>query len=135
MVWLNVEGLSLHAWSLSIIINIASKWGKVVESEDLTKACRQIHIGRILVHTMIQESICDLVNLSIDGIIYPMRVMEDFIEVIDVGPRYDLGDSQSRSSIESDNQWLDAGPDSSSDDDCVILESPQALVATEKLNG
>lgn len=135
LVWLNVDGVPLHGWRPSIFHDIATKWGKVIELENFTELRKQIHIGRILIHTMHQDLINEVINLMVDGDNYPVRVMEDFIEVIDAGPRYEIGDTQSRSSIESDNQRLEADMDFSSDDGSTIPESPPATTPIEKLKG
>lgn len=82
---------------------------------------------------MLQESIYELVKISIDGVIYSVRVTEDVLDVIDVEPRCDLGDNHSRSSLESDNLRQDVALDSSSDDDSAIPETPPASMVVGKL--
>lgn len=59
--------------------------GNVVELEDLTESRQQIRSGRVLVHTLHQEFINEVINLSVHGGVFSVRVIEDFIEVIDSG--------------------------------------------------
>lgn len=135
LVWLNIEGFPLHAWCPSNLTKIVSNWGKVVELKDLTESKRQIHIGRVLVHTFLLQSINEVVNLSVEGVTFSVRIMEDFIEITDTGPCYEVGDNQSRSSIEFDNLRLGDAADYGSDDCCAVPDSPSPSPTAEKLSG
>lgn len=88
--WLNIKGVPLHAWTPRNFNIIASKWGTIVGLEDFTETRRQIHIGRVLIHTLTQKFIHEVVNLSYGGEMFSVRVMEDLIEVINSGARYDM---------------------------------------------
>lgn len=59
--------------------------------------------------------------------------MEDFIEVIDSGRQYEVGETQSRSSLESDNLRHDAALDFLSEDVSAIPELSPVTQEAEKL--
>lgn len=77
---------------------------------------------------MSQSSINEVVHLSVQGRIFTVRVLEDFIEIIDSGPRYDINDNLSHSSLGSDNHGFNGGTNVSSEDGSFIPDSFQPLL-------
>lgn len=58
---------------------IALVWRKLKEFENLTISRDQIHIRRACVLTEMQETIYEVINFTVDGEVFRVRVMEDLI--------------------------------------------------------
>lgn len=67
LVWLNIEGVPLHAWNTKVFYDIAKGWGDVMEIEDLTASKAQICIGKVCVATNARHLTCECINLVVAG--------------------------------------------------------------------
>lgn len=69
---------------------IAKQFGQVVEIEDLSIQKLQTHIARvcITISTTSFQTINEVVRLQIQGLAFPVRVLEDMAVIIDFGRRY-----------------------------------------------
>lgn len=123
LLWLSVKGLPLHALTAANFDIIGSNFGIVVEVDDFTANRRQIHIGRVLVHSLKQNYINKVVNISFAEETFLVRVLEDFIEVVDSGPRYEAEETHSRSSLGSGIKNLELAQNDGSEDGSLIPDS------------
>lgn len=135
LVWLSVEGIPLHAWTSKNFNHIGSKFGKVVEVEEFTTSRQQVHLGRVFVHTADTNFINEVINFSVEGEIFRVKIMEDLIEIIDSGPRYKTEETQSRSSLRSGNDISERASEEGSEDNNLIPGSPQIDVAADTPKG
>lgn len=110
VIWLNFEGVPLHAWHVGTFEMLAQQWGVVVEIENLTLYKKQLQRGRVCVLTTEYEMINSVVNLLVEGNSYKIRVMEDLFDGVDFGQRF--AKNQFFIESESENE-----PERSEDDD------------------
>lgn len=106
LVWLAITGVPLHAWNQEVFINIAKEWGEVLEVEDLTASKDQLYISRVCIATHNRGLISESVNLLVNGKTYAIRVLEDMIELMDFGPRYEQTSNDAISSEDGDEGKL-----------------------------
>lgn len=132
LVWLSIVGIALHAWMKKNFNVIASVWGKLLEVEDLTLSRDQTHVGRARVLTKLHETIDEVINFSVDGNVFHVRVMEDLIEIVDFGPCYDGEDTQLMQSDEADEEQSNAASDCDSDTGSAVPESLPGVVGVLK---
>lgn len=88
IVWLNFEGVPLHAWHAGMFVSLGEQWGSIVEIEDLTLMKKQLQRGRVSIFTTKQEMIHATVNLLVEGCSYMIRATEDLTVGVDYGDRF-----------------------------------------------
>lgn len=106
LVWLNIEGVPLHAWNTRVFEEIAREWGDIKEVEDLTASKDQVCIGRVCVATQNRNLICECINLVVEGESFSVRILENLREVMDFGPRYEVQDGVDSSMAEENDDRL-----------------------------
>ncbi|GJX28408.1 RNA-directed DNA polymerase, eukaryota [Tanacetum coccineum] len=111
VVWIDVEGLPLCAWSHTNLIKIASKWGELVylDSNDSNK-----YSTRLCVRTNAKHLILESFKVSIKGKVITIRAKEV------TGWVPDFGKTDSDINSVSIHNWEDTD-----DDDVVIPDSFQ----------
>lgn len=94
-----------------------SVWGEVIEVEDLTSLHSQTHIRRVSViireHRFVNDSVLLCYEKTHE---FQVDVLEDGLEIIDFGPRYD-------------HSCLNSANSDVSDDERLVVDSAQALEA------
>nr|GEW23296.1 RNA-directed DNA polymerase, eukaryota, nucleotide-binding alpha-beta plait domain protein [Tanacetum cinerariifolium] len=76
IVWVNIEGVPLHAWSRATFTKICSKWGEVMElEEDKDDLFAR---KRICVKTKLEDNILEKFKIIIRGKIFVIRAKELF---------------------------------------------------------
>ncbi|KAK8635500.1 hypothetical protein V6N13_004234 [Hibiscus sabdariffa] len=75
-VWLAVRGVPVQAWSKHTFKNIAEVWGSLVYIDKDTSATTSFEQGCILIETDVMNRIEDVVELVVNGRLYPLRVHE-----------------------------------------------------------
>lgn len=60
-------------------------------------------IGRVCVATSCYGAISECINLIVDGESFPIRVLEDMIELMDFSPRYEVGFNNENGSVGEDD--------------------------------
>nr|GEU97839.1 RNA-directed DNA polymerase, eukaryota [Tanacetum cinerariifolium] len=77
IVWVDIEGVPLHAWSRSTFNKIGSRWGEVMELEECNDdffACK-----RICIKTKQEDNILEKFKDIIHGKIFVLRAKELFV--------------------------------------------------------
>lgn len=74
LIWVDVEGLPLRAWSKQAFTNILTKWGNIVHLDD--DLGRMFIKKRICILSSFQEIISEVVTISIDGQPFFIRIKE-----------------------------------------------------------
>lgn len=100
LIWVSIVGVPLHVWTHDTFKAIGNVFGCVMEVEDWTEGKDQIHIGRVLILSNSEHSIRETINLTADGHSFTVIVAEEVAEIIDFGPRYEMGDSLSENSAD-----------------------------------
>ena len=74
LVWLDVEGVPLRAWSKSTFTKFLAKWGDImIMSNDLGE---NLYSNRVGVRTGFNNIISEVVQAKVDGIVFQIRVKE-----------------------------------------------------------
>nr|GEV50644.1 RNA-directed DNA polymerase, eukaryota [Tanacetum cinerariifolium] len=77
IVWADIEGVPMHAWSRNTFRKICSKWGEALdleESKDDFFACK-----RICIKTKQEDNILEKFKIIVKGKIYVVRAKEPFV--------------------------------------------------------
>ncbi|GJY07997.1 RNA-directed DNA polymerase, eukaryota [Tanacetum coccineum] len=71
IVWVDIEGVPLHAWSCATFVKICSKWGKVMELEE----CKDDLFARkrICIKTKLEDNILEKFKIIIRGKIFSSK--------------------------------------------------------------
>ncbi|KAL4324822.1 hypothetical protein GQ457_11G028210 [Hibiscus cannabinus] len=75
-VWLAFRGVPIQAWSKHTFKNIAEVWGSLVYIDKDTYARISFEQGCILIEMYVMNRIEDVVELVVNGRLYPVRVQE-----------------------------------------------------------
>lgn len=76
IVWVDIEGVPLHAWSRSTFCKIGSKWGEVMELED----CKDMFARkRICIKTNHENNILEKLKIIVQGKVFVIRAKELFV--------------------------------------------------------
>ncbi|GKE80089.1 RNA-directed DNA polymerase, eukaryota, partial [Tanacetum coccineum] len=77
IVWVDIEGVPLHAWSLSTFNKIGSRWGEVMELEE----CKDDFFARkrICIKTKQEDNILEKFKIIIHGKVFVLRAKELFV--------------------------------------------------------
>lgn len=95
----------------------------MVEVEDLTESRVQTHIGKIYIHTKVQQSIDEVIEFVVEGELFFVKFLEDLAEIIDFGPCYNVDEGNSHSSSDQEEDKPIEG-DALSDDENFVKDSP-----------
>nr|GEV51388.1 RNA-directed DNA polymerase, eukaryota, nucleotide-binding alpha-beta plait domain protein [Tanacetum cinerariifolium] len=74
VVWISLEGLPLKVWTRNTFAKVASKWGDLVEWEDLAE--KSLFCKRLYVKTKLNEIIAKRFKVIMKGSVYWVRVQE-----------------------------------------------------------
>ncbi|CAI9284173.1 unnamed protein product [Lactuca saligna] len=74
LVWVDVEGLPIFAWSKDLFRKILSRWGIIAQLHD--DLGEDIYKNRICILTSIKTIILEVIKVCVDKIIYWIRVKE-----------------------------------------------------------
>lgn len=74
LVWVDVEGLPLSAWSKDSFRKILSRWGIIAQLDD--DLVEDIYKNRIYILTSIKTMILEVIKFGVDKITYWIRVKE-----------------------------------------------------------
>nr|GEV03225.1 RNA-directed DNA polymerase, eukaryota [Tanacetum cinerariifolium] len=77
IVWVDIEGVPMHAWSRNTFYKIGSKWGEVLELEE----CRNDFFSRkrICIKTKQEDNILEKFKIIVKGKIFVVRAKELFV--------------------------------------------------------
>ncbi|GMI69824.1 hypothetical protein HRI_000651700 [Hibiscus trionum] len=119
-VWLSINGLPIQSWSLNSFNSIASVWGSFVRVGEKTSAPSSFERCRISIETDNRVHIDDIINFHVEGVSYPIRVLE-----VDMcGPALEcecVTSDDSNSSSEADSEHHE-GEESLRDRSCSSQE-------------
>ncbi|GKU98541.1 hypothetical protein SLEP1_g11532 [Rubroshorea leprosula] len=76
-VWIRCQGVPIHAWGLEFFSSIGAVWGKVISLDDSTSKKIRFDIGRFLISTPIMEFISKSMTITVNGMPYTVKVMEE----------------------------------------------------------
>ncbi|GJW08952.1 RNA-directed DNA polymerase, eukaryota [Tanacetum coccineum] len=76
IVWVDIEGVPLHAWTRNTFIKIGAKWGDVLEMEE----CRDDSFARkrICIKTKQEDNILEKFKIIVKGKVFVVRAKELF---------------------------------------------------------
>nr|GEW94766.1 RNA-directed DNA polymerase, eukaryota [Tanacetum cinerariifolium] len=77
IVWIDIEGVPLHAWSRSTFSKIGSRWGEMLEHEDNKEDC--FARKRICIRTKQEDNILEKFKIIVRGKIFVVRAKELFV--------------------------------------------------------
>ncbi|GJV29254.1 RNA-directed DNA polymerase, eukaryota [Tanacetum coccineum] len=77
VVWVDIEGVPLHAWSRSTFIKIGSRWGEVLELEENKDDC--FARKRICIKTKKEDNILEKFKIIVRGKVFVLRAKELFV--------------------------------------------------------
>ncbi|GKU94304.1 hypothetical protein SLEP1_g7819 [Rubroshorea leprosula] len=75
--WIRCQGIPVHAWGPEFFNTIGAVWAKVISLDDRTSKKLRFDIGRILISTPIMEFISKSMNITVNGVPYLIKVMEE----------------------------------------------------------
>ncbi|GKG32074.1 RNA-directed DNA polymerase, eukaryota, partial [Tanacetum coccineum] len=76
IVWVDIEGVPLHAWSRSTFFKIGSKWGEVMELEE--NKYDMFARKRIYIKTVHEDNILEKSKIIVQGKVFVVRAKELF---------------------------------------------------------
>ncbi|KAK2412589.1 hypothetical protein QL285_047766 [Trifolium repens] len=88
--WLRCFGVPLHAWGTDLFRSLAFKFGRFVEVDDATKSMRRCDIARIKVVTGEKRLIDSFMAVSVKGVRFDIRVIEEVVDVAEPRLRVDV---------------------------------------------
>ena len=74
IVWVDIEGLPIRAWSKAAFRKIIAKWGNVMHLDDMLG--EDLYKNRVCMLTTYQHIISDTIKVSVDGEFFTVRVKE-----------------------------------------------------------
>nr|GEW88245.1 RNA-directed DNA polymerase, eukaryota [Tanacetum cinerariifolium] len=77
IVWVDIEGVPLHAWSRATFNKIGTKWGEVMELEECKDAL--FARKRICIKTKLEDNILEKFKIIVHGKIFVIRAKELFV--------------------------------------------------------
>ncbi|GKB13172.1 RNA-directed DNA polymerase, eukaryota [Tanacetum coccineum] len=77
IVWIDIEGVPLHAWSRPTFSKIGSRWGEVIELEDNKEDC--FARKRICIKTKLEDNILEKFKIIVRGKFFVIRAKELFV--------------------------------------------------------
>ncbi|GJY13182.1 RNA-directed DNA polymerase, eukaryota [Tanacetum coccineum] len=72
IVWIDIEGVPLHAWSRPTFSKIGSRWGEVIELEDNKEDC--FARKRICIKTKLEDNILEKFKIIVRGKIFVIEL-------------------------------------------------------------
>ncbi|GMP94285.1 hypothetical protein CsSME_00043794 [Camellia sinensis var. sinensis] len=81
-VWLSCYGVPLNLWSCNTFINIGKMWGMVTALDEDTRNLNHFQCGKVQIATNFMDPINQSLSLECKGVIYPVRVCEEQIIII-----------------------------------------------------
>ncbi|KAI8565684.1 hypothetical protein RHMOL_Rhmol03G0279900 [Rhododendron molle] len=76
-VWISCYGVPLNAWCSPTFIEIGKLWGDVIKLDELTEKSIAFDKGRMFIITDYLDCINEVVHIKINGVIFPVKVIED----------------------------------------------------------
>ncbi|GJT88270.1 hypothetical protein Tco_1069987 [Tanacetum coccineum] len=124
IVWISIEGLPLKVWSHNTFVKVASKWGELVEWENIEE--KNFSRKQLCVRTKLNDIICERFKVIIQGKVQWVRAKE--MEAWDPLFRNEAYDSlsfdeedecENKGSLNGDNNESDKEVDRVSESSCM----------------
>ena len=74
IVWVDIEGLPIRAWSKTAFRQVVAKWGSVVQLDDMLG--EDLYKNRVCMITSYQDIISESMKVKVDGEIFILQVKE-----------------------------------------------------------
>ncbi|GJY19601.1 RNA-directed DNA polymerase, eukaryota, partial [Tanacetum coccineum] len=131
IVWIDIEGVPLHAWSRPTFSKIGPRWGEVIELEDNKEDC--FARKRICIKTKLEDNILEKFKIIVRGKNFVIRAKELFVWFPTFNDNKEVDDY---SEDDSDNGAEEKNNDIIFDDkvDSLGHEHTQNLSPNEKEN-
>lgn len=81
VVWLNCYGIPLNVWNVDTFFSIGRLWGEVITLDEDTSTRSSLSVGKVKISTKAFEVINHIVNLELNGKVFPVRVVEEQVGV------------------------------------------------------
>lgn len=81
VVWLNCYGIPVNLWNAETFFNIGKLWGEIITLNEATSKKTSFSVGKIKISTNAFEVINQSINLEHNGLVYPIRVVEEQVVV------------------------------------------------------
>ncbi|GJX89264.1 RNA-directed DNA polymerase, eukaryota [Tanacetum coccineum] len=126
IVWIDIEGVPLHAWSRATFTKICSRWGEVMELEE--NKVDFFARKRICIKTKTEDNILEKFKVVLRGKVFVIRVKELFVwspvfkEVDDEGYCSDVESSKEGESVKGEPRQF-GKQDNDSDEEEVVSET------------
>jgi hypothetical protein len=75
--WLRVFGIPLHAWNDLFFTQLLKPWGVYMRCDDGTSRKITMDVARLLIRTSCQKPVDEFLDVSVNGEIFHLRVVED----------------------------------------------------------
>ncbi|GJW36549.1 RNA-directed DNA polymerase, eukaryota [Tanacetum coccineum] len=121
IVWVDIEGVPLHAWTHSTFNKIGSKWGEVMELEE----CKDDLFGRkrICIKTKQEDNILEKFKIIVQRKVYVIRAKELFTWVPVFKEAKDIVYCTDEESIKGDDELNEKGSKIENSDDGSDIEA------------
>nr|GEV24025.1 RNA-directed DNA polymerase, eukaryota [Tanacetum cinerariifolium] len=123
IVWVDIEGIPLHAWTCNTFVKIGSKWGKVLDMEE----CKDDLFARkrMCIKTKQEDNILEKFKVIVKGKIYVIRAKELFTWSSNFTDVHEMENSSDEESVKDAGlNHMDSGSngklEEESDDDDVV---------------
>lgn len=119
VVWLNCYGIPINLWNANTFFNIGKLWGEIITLDEATSKKTSFSVGKVKIYTNAFEVINQSIDLEHDGMIYPIKVVEEQVVVnnfmkaiceckgcsfprvvFSLGPRENLASEEVKSAVE-----------------------------------
>ncbi|GJV20643.1 RNA-directed DNA polymerase, eukaryota [Tanacetum coccineum] len=126
IVWIDIEGVPLHAWSRATFTKICSRWGKVMELEE--NKVDFFARKRICIKTKTEDNILEKFKVVLRGKVFMIRVKELFVwslvfkEVNDEGYCSDVESLKEGESVKGEPRQF-GKQDNDSDEEEVVSKT------------
>ncbi|GKC17918.1 ribonuclease H-like domain-containing protein, partial [Tanacetum coccineum] len=126
IVWIDIEGVPLHAWSRATFTKICSRWGEVMELEE--NKVDFFARKRICIKTKTEDNILEKFKVVLRGTVFVIRVKELFVwspvfkEVDDEGYCSDVESSKEGESVKGEPRQF-GKQDNDSDEEEVVSKT------------
>ncbi|MCH86156.1 hypothetical protein A2U01_0007010, partial [Trifolium medium] len=77
LVWLRVYGIPVHAWNVDFFSKLSNKYGAFINEDDGTLKMITMDVAQIMIRTVEQKVIDELVEVDINNEIFQLRIIED----------------------------------------------------------
>ncbi|KAL4323977.1 hypothetical protein GQ457_11G027850 [Hibiscus cannabinus] len=78
--WVILYDVPLSVWSTRFFLDLANRWGSVIEVDDDTKNLRRFDEARVLIHTKRTSIIPDMMAFVVNGMVCQIKVNTEMFE-------------------------------------------------------